>query len=145
MCGISIALKLYYMTITKLKNRSHNSILVVIGALVLSFVTIDIAISQVRNPSTRASQAKIQKARIEIDKLGYQPASLSLKRGQRAEIVFLRKTDQTCATEVVFADYGIRRDLPLNQEIVVRFTPTKAGEFAFTCGMNMHRGKLIVR
>jgi plastocyanin domain-containing protein len=62
-----------------------------------------------------------------------------------AKVTFLRTVENTCATEVVFADYGINRSLPLNQPVVISFTPSKAGEFAFTCGMNMHRGKLIVR
>ena len=30
------------------------------------------------------------------------------------------------------------------QTTPVEFTPQKAGEFTFTCGMNMLRGKLIV-
>jgi plastocyanin domain-containing protein len=79
-----------------------------------------------------------------IGNYGYNPASIRLKRGVPAKVTFLRITESTCATEVVFADYGIRRDLPLNQAVTVSFTPRKAGEFVFTCGMNMHRGKLIV-
>jgi plastocyanin domain-containing protein len=85
-----------------------------------------------------------QAARVVIGAYGYEPASIRLKRGIPARVTFLRTTDSTCATEVVFADYGIRRDLPLNQAVTVTFTPRKAGEFSFTCGMNMHRGKLIV-
>ncbi len=85
-----------------------------------------------------------QSAKVVIGNYGYEPASLRLKRGVPAKVTFLRVSELTCATEVVFAEYGIRRDLPLNQAVTVSFTPRKAGEFAFTCGMNMHRGKLIV-
>ena len=88
--------------------------------------------------------ARSQSAKVVIGNYGYDPASIRLKRGVPAKVTFLRITESTCATEVVFADYGIRRDLPLNQAVTVSFTPRKAGEFAFTCGMNMHRGKLIV-
>lgn len=88
--------------------------------------------------------AQSQSAKVVIGNYGYDPASLRLKRGVPAKVTFLRVSESTCATEVVFADYGIRRELPLNQAVTVSFTPRKAGEFAFTCGMNMHRGKLIV-
>ena len=40
-------------------------------------------------------------------------------------------------------DYGIKRELPLNESVTVEFTPRK-GEFTFACGMNMVKGKLIV-
>jgi plastocyanin domain-containing protein len=45
---------------------------------------------------------------------------------------------------VIFGDFGIARDLPAYQTTSVEFTPDKSGEFVFTCGMNMLRGKLIV-
>ena len=93
----------------------------------------------------RIAKPRSQSARVEITRMGYEPMSISLRRNVPARITFLRTTESTCATEVVFADYGIRRDLPLNKAVVISFTPTKAGEFGFTCGMNMHRGKLFVR
>jgi len=88
--------------------------------------------------------ARSQSAKVVIGNYGYDPASIRLKRGVPAKVTFLRVSESTCATEVLFADYGIRRELPLNQAVIVSFTPRKTGEFAFTCGMNMHRGKLII-
>jgi plastocyanin domain-containing protein len=88
--------------------------------------------------------ARSQSAKVVIGNYGYDPASIRLKRGVPAKVTFLRVSESTCATEVLFADYGIRRELPLNQAVTVSFTPRKTGEFAFTCGMNMHRGKLII-
>jgi len=35
--------------------------------------------------------------------------------------------------------------LPLNEPVVVEFTPEKKGEFAFTCGMGMLKGQIIVQ
>ena len=87
----------------------------------------------------------MQRARIEINAQGYQPATIKLRRGKRARVTFVRTTDATCAKEVVLPDFGIRRALPLNRPVVVSFTPTKKGEFTFVCGMNMMRGKLIVQ
>jgi P-type Cu+ transporter len=39
---------------------------------------------------------------------------------------------------------GISRQLPAFKTTPIQFTPDQAGEFTFTCGMNMVRGKLIV-
>ena len=89
--------------------------------------------------------AQSQTAKVIIGQYGYEPAAIRLRRGVPARVTFRRVTESTCATEVVFADYGIRRDLPMNADVTVSFTPRKAGEFSFTCGMNMHRGKLYVQ
>jgi len=45
----------------------------------------------------------------------------------------------------VLPDFKIRRFLPPLQKTAVEFTPEQAGEYEFTCGMGMLRGKLIVR
>jgi plastocyanin domain-containing protein len=86
----------------------------------------------------------MQTAKIEITTKGYQPTSLKLRRGVRARVTFLRSTDATCVKEIVFPDFNIRCALPLNEPVVVVFTPTRRGAFIFVCGMNMMRGKLIV-
>lgn len=88
---------------------------------------------------------KIQTASVLITENGYSRTSINLRRGVPARITFLRKTDATCATEVVISAYGVRQSLPLNTSVAVSFTPKRSGEFNFTCGMNMMRGKLVVQ
>jgi RND family efflux transporter MFP subunit len=51
---------------------------------------------------------------VAITPSGFEPASLTLRRGVPARVTFTRTTDQTCATEVVIPAFGIRRALPLN-------------------------------
>jgi RND family efflux transporter MFP subunit len=86
-----------------------------------------------------------QTAHVAVTANGFEPASLRLRPHVPARIVFERKTDQTCATEVVFPDYGIKKALPLNQPMTVEFTPHKTGEFTYSCGMNMLHGKLVIQ
>ena len=38
----------------------------------------------------------------------------------------------------------IARDLPAFKTTSIELTPDRSGEFTFTCGMNMMRGKLVV-
>ncbi len=94
---------------------------------------------------TSQTKPKAQTAKVLINEQGYSRTSITLRRGVPTRLTFLRQTDSTCATELVISEYGITRALPLNTPVVVSFTPKRSGEFGFTCGMNMMRGKLIVQ
>lgn len=96
--------------------------------------------------TARASQgnSNVQTVAVEITEKGFAPNSINLKPDAPARITFVRRTDETCTKEVVIKDYAIKRDLPLNQPVVVEFTPKK-GEFTFACGMGMMKGKAVVQ
>lgn len=103
-----------------------------------------VAMNAQSQAQAKSTKPKLQTARVLINDQGYSRTSINLRRGVPTRITFLRPTEETCATEVVIADYGIRRSLPLNVPVAVSFTPKRSGEVTFTCGMNMMRGKLIV-
>jgi len=94
---------------------------------------------------SRSSQEHLQSVTVTLNEKGYQPDSFKLRQGVPARITFVRKVESGCGTEVVLADYNIKRELPFNRAVTVEFTPTKAGEFKFACGMDMLRGKIIVQ
>lgn len=75
---------------------------------------------------------------------GYSPAVISIPRGRLTKINFLRKDPSSCLEEVVLPDFKIRKYLPLNEKVTVEVHPKEAGEYKFSCGMNMFHGKLIV-
>ena len=84
----------------------------------------------------------------EIDvtvKGGYQPAIIIAKAGQLLRLNFTRRESTLCGEEVVLPDFGKRAHLPENKTVPIDVTPEKPGEYEFTCGMNMYRGKLIAR
>jgi hypothetical protein len=87
----------------------------------------------------------VQTAIVTVGEQGYEPVTVNLRAGIPARITFVRTTDKTCGTEVVFPSLGIKRALPLNEPVVVEFTPAGAGDLAFACGMNMLRGTVVVR
>ena len=83
----------------------------------------------------------------EIDvrvKGGYDPDVIVVQRGRPVRLDFYRDETAACSETVVFGDFGIAKPLPAFKTTPVEFTPEQAGEFTFTCGMNMMRGKLIV-
>jgi hypothetical protein len=91
------------------------------------------------------AMAAIQTATILVNEQGYEPATVTLRAGVPTRLTFVRTTDKTCATEVVFPSMKIKKALPLNEPTLVEFTPEKAGDIAFACGMNMLHGTVIVQ
>lgn len=83
-------------------------------------------------------------ASISITENGFEPSQVTVKRGQLASVTFTRKTDETCATEVVFPSLNIKKSLPLNRPVTIEFTPL-AAETPFICGMKMLKGKVVAR
>jgi RND family efflux transporter MFP subunit len=101
--------------------------------------------SPARPASSQPAAGKVQGARVLVTETGYEPAKLTLRAGEPARITFVRNTDKTCGTEVVFPSLNIRRSLPLNEPVVIEFTPKSSGEIGFVCGMNMLRGTVVVQ
>jgi len=85
-----------------------------------------------------------QTATVIVGDQGYEPARLTVRAGVPTRITFVRTSDKTCGTAVVFPTLNIRRELPLNQPVEIEFTPKKTGEVQFVCGMNMLRGTVVV-
>jgi RND family efflux transporter MFP subunit len=52
--------------------------------------------------SNSAGQADVQTAKVTVGETGYEPATVALRAGTPARITFVRRTDKTCGTEVVF-------------------------------------------
>ncbi|MEO8182409.1 MAG: cupredoxin domain-containing protein [Deltaproteobacteria bacterium] len=101
--------------------------------------------SQVAAPQVQQQGRTSNRIAVTVDGQGYRPASVKAPAGQAIELEFTRTTDQTCGKEVVFPSLNIRRDLPLNQPVTVPLTMPASGSLAFTCGMDMFRGSVVVQ
>lgn len=78
---------------------------------------------------------------------GFTPASLELPTGgmgSRRAVTFVRTTDKTCATEVVFPDLKIDQKLPLNQVVTIYLPTDEPRRLTFQCGMGMYKGAVVV-
>lgn len=85
----------------------------------------------------------VQQIKVTV-KGGYSPNVIVVRQGQPVRLDFYRDETASCSEQVVFGDFGIARDLPAFRTTPIEFTPDKSGEFTWTCGMNMMRGKLVV-
>lgn len=75
----------------------------------------------------------------------YTPARIEVPVGQPVVLRFMRRDASPCAEKVVLDDFGITRDLPLNEFLEIPLTPDTPGEHEFTCQMRMYRGTLVVK
>lgn len=75
---------------------------------------------------------------------GYSPEAISIPKGKTTRLNFTRRDPSNCLEDVVLGDFRVRKNLPLNQKVMIEITPKESGEFTYACGMNMHHGKIIV-
>ena len=81
---------------------------------------------------------------VAVGASGYTPPEVSAPAGTDVRLVFTRTSDEGCGQELVFPDLDVRRDLPLNQPVWVDLTTPASGRIAFTCGMAMYQGAVVV-
>jgi len=82
---------------------------------------------------------------VTVDGEGYRPATIRAAAGRQLTLVFTRTTDECCGQQLVFPTASVRRDLPLNQPVEVPVTVPASGSLAFTCGMSMYQGAVVVQ
>ena len=82
---------------------------------------------------------------IAVTDSGFMPATLAVPAGKPVTLVVTRKTDQTCAKEILFPEQNIRKTLPLNEAVEIHLPASPKGEIAYTCGMEMVNGKVVVQ
>ena len=121
-----------------------TEILVVIGGVGLIGLVLWYFFGERESVAAAVDESGAQEVRITV-KGGYSPDIIVVKQGAPVRLEFYRDETSSCSEQVVFGDFGIARDLPAFKTTTIEFTPDKAGEFTFACGMNMLRGKLIVQ
>lgn len=96
----------------------------------------------------KAAGAKAPEARVielAVTDKGFEPSPIKVKAGEPLSLRVTRKTEMTCATELVVPEHQINVALPLNKTVEVAFTPKKAGKLKYGCAMGqMIAGVLLV-
>ncbi|MDQ3255784.1 MAG: cupredoxin domain-containing protein [Acidobacteriota bacterium] len=110
-------------------------------------ITVPYVVRVAENQTVSASTANSVPAdaiKVTLSSKGYEPSRIEAKKGQPLKLAFYRADAENCGGEVVFPSQGIRKKLPVRQTVIVEVTPKETGELAFTCGMGMLRGALVV-
>ena len=74
---------------------------------------------------------------VQVTEEGFVPADIPAEVGKPITLAVTRKTDHTCAREILIKGEPGKTDLPLDKEVEVTFTPKAAGPLKFGCGMGM--------
>jgi len=120
-----------------------HEIVVALSGIVLSALILWYFFGPRQGVSAQIADGGIQEVKVVV-KGGYSPDVIVVKQGAPVKLDFYRDETASCSEEIVFGDFGIARHLPPFQTTTIEFTPETPGEFTFTCGMNMMRGKLVV-
>lgn len=95
-----------------------------------------------------AGDAKVDggsQAATVVVKGGYSPSTVVLKKGMPGKVHFDMKDSTACLSHVVFDKLGVDKDLTKQPVTTVDIPTDQAGEYNFTCGMDMFHGKVIVK
>ena len=85
---------------------------------------------------------------ISVTEKGFDPSGIQVHKGEEVTLVFTRKTNRTCAKEVLvhLDDHQtVDRKLPLDTPVEITATFPKAGELEYACAMSMHGGVITVQ
>lgn len=85
-----------------------------------------------------------QELRVVVER-GYRPSHIELEAGVPTVLHFERRDDDACTEMLVSELWPTAHRLAGHGETAVRFTPERPGRYAFTCGMGMYSGELIVQ
>jgi plastocyanin domain-containing protein len=102
-----------------------------------------IAASPASAASPDAREAQV--VAITVTSKGFEPSSITVRQGTPVKLVVTRKTERTCATEIVMKDFGVNQPLPLEKPVTVVVNPKSPGQYRFACGMDMIAGILKVQ
>lgn len=116
--------------------------LAAVAAALLALATLPSA-ALAEQPAAAAKAG--QPIAIAVTSEGFVPDQIKVKKGEKVTLVVTRKTDRTCATEIVIKDQGINQPLPLDKPVTVSFTPVKSGQLRYACGMDMISGVIVVQ
>lgn len=81
---------------------------------------------------------------VTADENGFKPSSVTFKKGEAASLVFTRTSDETCATEVVFPELNVKKELPKGTPVTIEIPTDKEQKLTFQCGMGMYKSAVVV-
>jgi plastocyanin len=100
--------------------------------------------SSMHHPAQAEAKNAAKTVEIAVTSDGFTPADIKVKAGETVKLVVTRKTDRTCAKEIVIRDLGVNQPLPLDKPVTVEITPKKPGTIRYACAMDMIAGTITV-
>ena len=103
------------------------------------------AIATVGCNHEQKSSAAPGEFQLAVTDRGFEPARVVVPRGRAFTLVVTRRTDQTCAKEILIPALNERRALPLNQAVRIDVPGGVADTLDYICGMHMLGGTIAAK
>ena len=76
---------------------------------------------------------------------GYDPDTIFVEAARPVRLLFYRDETVPCSARVVFPDFDIDEALPPFETTSIEFTPSEAGDFPFSCGLGVLKGRIVAQ
>jgi plastocyanin domain-containing protein len=86
-----------------------------------------------------------QTVSVSVTEKGFEPSTLKVESKKDVILMVTRKTDATCAKEIVFPAMKIKKELPLNKVVAINLGKLAKGNINFSCAMDMVSGVINVQ
>ena len=86
-----------------------------------------------------------KEVRISVTDEGFVPALVEIPKNEAVTLVVTRKTDQTCATEMIFAESGAKYELPKDQVVRIELPAGQPDTLHYACAMDMYKGVVVAK
>jgi plastocyanin domain-containing protein len=115
----------------------------------LSLLTLTILFVSCKGNPALQSQARTAPASgsvmVTIGPDGFVPGTITAKIDEPLSVDFVRVSDKTCITQVVFPELGIAKDLPLDTHVAISIPTDQARKLVFQCGMGMFKSLIVIQ
>jgi plastocyanin domain-containing protein len=110
----------------------------------IPFTVVLLTLAGCKKEAPAAVAPQVRSIAMDVTTEGFVPSNVTVKAGQPLTLVVTRKTDETCATELLIEGTDIKKELPLDVPVQVAWTPAKAGQVRFGCAMDMMVGGMLL-
>ncbi len=117
-----------------------------LAALVIALASVACSTSDAK-PTPSPAKPPVTRFEIAVTDEGFKPDDVKVPAATPITLVFTRKTDQTCAKEVIITTGGkkIQKELPLDKPVEISATFPTAGKLSYACSMDMVKATLTVQ
>jgi plastocyanin domain-containing protein len=99
-------------------------------------------VARTRAPEVHAGPDN--RVELTVTEHGFEPSPVHVSKGMPVTLVVTRKTDQTCATELIVPDTPVNVPLPLGTPVTITFVPPRSGVLRYGCAMQMMVSGVLV-
>jgi plastocyanin len=113
------------------------------GLAEANYVPLESQVNAAQEQASSAPNGSAQDVTLTLQGSNYYPYPIRAKVGQTVRITADLSSVRGCATTIIMPEFGVQKTFTAGDD-TIEFTPTKSGTYAFSCGMGMYIGQIVV-